>query len=117
MNFVLSVQMLITVLGGLLLGWLSGSQQSASFATGSLAIGLSFSMMAIGYGLIFRKKMIALAVGIIVIKYAILGIIIFTLVKLSWFDPLWFSMGVASLILSAIAYALKEAKEGNKNVI
>lgn len=117
MNFVLSTQMLITVIGSIILGSLLGVQQSASFATGSLAIGLSFAMMSIGYGLIFKKKMIALAVGIIVFKYAILGIIIFTLVKLSWFDPLWFSMGVASLILSAIAYALKEAKEGSKNVI
>jgi hypothetical protein len=113
MNFVLSVQMLITVLGSIVLGWFLGLQQSASFATGSLAIGLSFSMMAIGYGLIFRKKMIALAVGIIVIKYAILGIIIFTLVKLAWFDPLWFALGVASLILSAIAYALKESTREN----
>ena len=109
--------MLVTVVGSFLLAGFLGQQQSASFATGSLAIGLSFAMMAIGYGLIFKKKMIALAVGIIVFKYAILGIIIFTLVKLAWFDPLWFSMGVASLILSAITYALKEAKEGSKNVI
>lgn len=117
MNFVLSVQILITALGSILLGSLLGIQPAASFGVGSLSIALSFSMMAIGYGLIFKKKMIALAVGIIVFKYAILGIIIFTLVKLSWFEPLWFALGVASLILSAIAYALKEAKEGNKNVI
>lgn len=119
MNFVLVVQMLITAAGSIVLGSVYGIQQSASFATGSLAIALSFSMMAIGYGLIFKKKMIALAVGIIVIKYAILGIIIFTLVKLAWFNPLWFSMGVASFVLSAIVYALKESlnREGKDNVV
>lgn len=118
MNFVLAFQMIISALGSILLGYFYAPQQAGSFAAGSLAIGLSFAMMAIGYALIFKKKMIALAIGIIVFKYAILGIIIFTLVKLSWFDPLWFSMGVASLVLSAIAYAMREAlREGNKDVI
>lgn len=118
MNFVLAFQMIITALGTIALGYFYAAQQAASFATGSLAIAISFGMMAIGYAMIFQKKMIALAVGIIVFKYAILGIIIFTLVTLAWFDPLWFSLGVASLVISAMAYALREAlREGNKDVI
>lgn len=85
---------------------------------GSLVILISFFLLGIGFGLIFKKKLIALAIGIIVFKYAILGIIIFTLVKLSWFNPLWFAMGVASFILSGIFYALKEAlREGKDNVV
>lgn len=74
--------------------------------------------MGVGYGLIFKKKLIALAIGIIVFKYAILGIIIFTLAKLKWFDSLWFALGVASFILSGIFYSLKEAlSEGKDNVV
>jgi uncharacterized membrane protein YczE len=74
--------------------------------------------MGLAWGFIFQKKLIALSIGIIVFKYAILGIIIFTLVKQTWFDTLWFSLGVASLILSAFVYGLKEAlREGKDNVI
>lgn len=74
--------------------------------------------MGISFGWIFKKKLVALAIGIIVFKYAILGIIMFTLVKRSWFNPLWFAMGVASFVLSGIFYALKEAlREGKENVI
>lgn len=74
--------------------------------------------MGLAWGFIFQKKLIALSIGIIVFKYAILGIIIFTLVKQPWFDTLWFSLGIASLILSALVYGLKEAlREGKDNVI
>ncbi len=119
MKIVLITQSLITALGGLLLGFFYAPQHSLSFVTGSLVILGSFFMLGIGFGMIFKKKLIALAIGIIVIKYAILGIIIFTLVKLAWFNPLWFSMGVASFVLSAIVYALKESlnREGKDNVV
>ena len=116
MKFVIGIQALVTVVGALLLWQLAGSQQGASFAVGSGVIVLSFYLLGIGYGLIFKKKMIALAISIIVFKYAILGIIIFAIAKLLWFDPLWFSMGVASFVLSAMSYAVKEAlRKGNEN--
>lgn len=118
MKIILVIQSLITALGGLLLHVFCAPQQALSFAAGSLVILFSFFLLGIGFGLIFKKKLIALAIGIIVFKYAILGIIIFTLVKISWFNPLWFSLGVASFILSGIFYALKEAlREGKENVV
>ncbi|MGZ3773759.1 MAG: hypothetical protein ACXVCY_06965 [Pseudobdellovibrionaceae bacterium] len=118
MKTILNIQALITIIGGVFLRVFGAPQQAYSFIVGSLVILFSVSMLRLGYGLIFQKKLIALAIGIIVFKYAILGIIIFTLVKLSWFTPLWFALGVASLILSALVYALKEAfKEGKANVI
>ncbi|UOF00390.1 hypothetical protein [Bdellovibrio reynosensis] len=118
MKIVLIVQSVVTLIGGLLLQYFYAPQQALSFVAGSLTILTSCILLAVGFSLIFRKKLIALAIGIIVFKYAILGIIIFTLVKLSWFSPLWFSMGVASLILSAISFAVKEAsREGKDNVV
>ncbi|MEK2643670.1 hypothetical protein [Bdellovibrio sp. BCCA] len=119
MKIVLTVQALTTLLGGLLLAYFYAPQQAFSFVAGALTILSSFFLLGIGFGWIFQKKLIALSIGIIVFKYAILGIIIFTLVKLSWFNPLWFALGVASFILSAIVYALKEAlkREGKDNVI
>lgn len=126
MKKVLIPQALITVIGGILLGYFTAAPQAYSFVAGSGLIFLSFLLLGIGWGLIFHKKLIALAVGIIVFKYAILGIIIFTIVKLPWFTPLWFAMGIASFVISAINFAviqtLKEPKEevlteGNQNVI
>jgi len=111
-------QSLVTVLGWLTLSTFYASHQAYSFASGSILILLSFFLMGLAWGFIFQKKLIALSIGIIVFKYAILGIIIFTLVKQSWFDTLWFSLGVASLILSALVYGLQEAlREGKDDVI
>lgn len=109
MNFVLIIQVVATVLFGGLLYVFSASQHSYSFISGALTIFLSFFLLGIGWKLIFQKKLIALAVTIIVFKYAILGIIIFRLRDLSWFEPLWFALGVSSFILSALAFAIKEA--------
>ena len=118
MNFVIIVQILITLIGTAALAVFGAPQHWISFLIGSGIMVLSFFLLGIGYGLIFKKKMIALAIGIIVFKYAILGIIIFTLAKLSWFNPLWFCIGVASFVLSAIFYALKESLiEGKENGI
>lgn len=118
MKFVLTVQALITVIGSVVLAYFYTAHHALSYMSGALVILMSFFFLGIGFGLIFKKKLIALAIGIIVFKYAILGIIIFTLVKLSWFKPLWFAIGVASFILSAIVYALKESvKEGKDNVV
>lgn len=111
------MQLLVTLLAGLFLAFYA-PHHAISFLSGSFLILLSFFLLRVGFGLIFQKKLIALAIGIIVFKYAILGIIIFTLVKQTWFSPLGFSLGVASFILSGIAYGLKEAsREGKEDVI
>jgi hypothetical protein len=76
------------------------------FAAGAALIGLDFLLLGIAWSWIFNKKLIALAVSLIVFKYAILGLIIYRLIKVLAVDPFWFSMGVASFILSALIYAL-----------
>ncbi|MDG0814923.1 hypothetical protein [Bdellovibrio svalbardensis] len=122
MKKVLISHLLVSALGSFLIAIFTAAHQGYSFLAGSLVIFLSFLMLGIGFSLIFEKKLIALAISIIVFKYAILGIIIFTIVKLPWFTPLWFAMGVASFVLSAIYFAIDESlrsalKEGNDNVI
>ncbi|HEX7674443.1 MAG TPA: hypothetical protein VF412_09735 [Bdellovibrio sp.] len=116
MKVTLLSQLALTLLGFSLF-WLNNApHQALSFAAGSLTILVSLALLGWGWSLIFEKKLIALAVAIIVFKYAILGIIIFTIVKLPWFNPLWFAMGVASFVISAITYAIFEAlKEGKQN--
>ena len=117
MKLILLSQVIVTIVGSLLLAYFAAMPQAFSYAAGSGLILFSFILLGWSWGLIFSKKMIALAIGIIVFKYAILGIIIYTLVRLNWFVPLWFAFGVSSFALSAFAYAMREGlKEGNDNV-
>lgn len=118
MKYVLIIQALITLLGGLIAVLFAAPQHAYSFISGSLVIFFSFLFLGTAWSLIFNKKLVALAIGIIVFKYAILGIIIFKLVTLPWFNALWFALGVSSFVLSALGYAMKEAlREGKEDVI
>jgi hypothetical protein len=106
---VLISQLLIAALGYGALLIFAAPNHANSYLWGSLTILISFTLMGLGYGLVIQKKLVALGVSLIVFKYAILGIIIFTLTKLDWFSSIWFAMGVASFIVSAIYYAISEA--------
>jgi hypothetical protein len=98
--------------------YFSAQQQLISFLIGSFLILLDVALMGLGYGLIFKKKLVALAIGIIVFKYAILGIIIFQLVKQPWLSSLWFCLGIATFAITAMVYAISEAlTEGRNHVI
>ncbi|WP_413559210.1 hypothetical protein [Bdellovibrio sp. HCB209] len=114
MNRVLISQVLITVIGYFACLFFAAPNHANSYLWGSLTILISFALMGLGYGLVFRKKLVALGISLIVFKYAILGIIIFTLVKLDWFSSIAFAMGVASFIVSAIYYAISEALREEK---
>ena len=85
---------------------IQATHAAMSFASGGLLIGLDFLLLGIAWSWIFNKKLIALAVSLIVFKYAILGLIIYRLIKVMAINPFWFSMGVASFFLSALVYAL-----------
>lgn len=115
---VILFQGFITLLFALGIGYYIALHQAYSFIMGALVILLSFGLLGWAWGLIFKKKLVALAIGIIVFKYAILGIIIFRLVDQPWFKPLWFALGVGSFTFSAVFYAVKEAlREGKEDGI
>ncbi|MCB0420706.1 MAG: hypothetical protein KDD61_06905 [Bdellovibrionales bacterium] len=61
---------------------------------------------------IFIKKSIALAASVIVIKYAIIGLMIFHLVQRSSFEVLGFILGLTSVILSLLMAAFIDHKKG-----
>ena len=113
------IQAVISAIAAALLLIFAAQQHAVSFLFGAAVISLSVGLLTVGYGLIFKKKLVALAIGIIVFKYAILGIIIFQLVKKPWLSPLWFCLGIASFALTAVVYSVIEAlSEGrNDNVI
>ncbi len=93
------------ILAGFLSLWFFGPRQSAeSFLSGGLLITFNFILLGIGWNLVFRKKLVALSVLIIVFKYAILGVIIYQLVNQPWLLPFWFAAGVASIMIASIVY-------------
>lgn len=99
------IQILITFLGYLAL--LSHSTQSAiSFAAGGALIAVNFLILGIAWSLIFQKKLIALAVPLIIFKYAILGLIIYQVVQSSSIDLLWFCLGIGSFVISALIFVV-----------
>ncbi len=96
---------------GILIHFWFSSNSSSSFYLGAGLIQLSYLALALSWSLIFHKKLIALAVILIIFKYAILGAILFQIVKLQWLDFLWFSLGIASFITAAFVYAISAARK------
>ena len=113
------IQLIVTLTLSAIIWAVHGSQHVAlSFFMGGLLIWYGFLSWAIGMSFIFQKKYIALAIAIIVFKYAILGVITYWFVHQAWAQLLWFALGVASFVVSALVYAILEAfKEEDKNVI
>ncbi len=99
------IQLFISLLGYLLL--LNYTTQAAiSFAAGSALVGINFLILGIAWSLIFQKKLIALAVPLIIFKYAILGLIIYQVIQSSSIDLLWFCLGIGSFVISALIFVV-----------
>lgn len=74
----------------------------------SLGVGLSFINILLLYWawkMIFQKKLIALAVSVIVFKYAILGVIIYYSIRSGNFSAQWMTVGFSILLPSVLGYA------------
>lgn len=65
---------------------------------------LNLLLLVLGWGLLFQKKQVALAIPLIVIKYAISGFIIYQSLRLPWLDPVWFIVGLTSFIVTPLIY-------------
>lgn len=81
-------------------------QNAASYAAGVVVVLFNVVTLYFVWSRVFRKKFIALALGIIVFKYAILGLIIYRLLHTEWLDILWFCAGLSSLMLGSLIFAL-----------
>jgi hypothetical protein len=63
------------------------------------------------WGRLIAKKLVAVALLIIVFKYAIFGIILYKILLTSWVQPLWFSAGIGNIVLAALLAALTTDNE------
>ncbi|GIL17194.1 MAG: hypothetical protein BroJett040_09450 [Oligoflexia bacterium] len=106
MKTLLLFQALVVAAGTAALAYTTEYRSAQSFLYGGLLVLLNLSAHGLIWSWIVRKKLIALAVSLIVFKYAIFGVIIFLLVRSNQVDPLWFSLGVGSLLITGIFKAV-----------
>lgn len=86
-----------------------GQERCASFLVGAILVNLNLLSHGLAWALIFRKKLIALGVSIVVSKYAIIGVLIYLLGKREWFNPNFFVLGIATLSISAAVYGVLQS--------
>jgi hypothetical protein len=106
MKRILIFQTLIAAAGSCALWFCGPHQMIGSYVLGVLVVAGNFILLQSAWKLIFRKKLIALSVLIIVFKYAILGVIIYHLIAHGLAQPIWFSVGVTSMMVSSLIYGL-----------
>lgn len=110
----LGIQFLISVLGFIVLFLFKGQESAASFLSGSLLIFINVLSLTIAWTFITRKKLVAVSVSLIVFKYAILGVIIYRLLKVPWLDRLWMSVGLGSLVITTLLFGLLHSLSSQK---
>ena len=103
------IQFLISIVGSFLI-WIYSTQSAISFASGGTLVALNFLILGFAWSLIFQKKLIALAVPLIIFKYAILGLIIYQVIQSSSLDILWFCLGIGSFVISALIFVIFEVR-------
>jgi hypothetical protein len=106
MKRVLIFQALFLAVIGLGLYFYGARQEALSFIVGGFIVTGNFILLGTGWNMVFNKKLVALSVLIIVFKYAILGVIIYVVVKQIWLLPIWFAGGIASMMMASLMYGL-----------
>lgn len=111
MKLFLLIQLLFTVIGGLLLMQFRDGGAAASFAVGSTLILLNVAILGFVWFYVIQKKLIALSLTIIVFKYAILGVIIYKLLSYEWLSESWLCVGLGSLVLTTLIFGILSPKK------
>ncbi|MBK7845291.1 MAG: hypothetical protein IPJ71_16685 [Bdellovibrionales bacterium] len=88
------------------------SHKIPSVILGSGVMLFCWIMLMWSWSEIIQKKSIALGVSIIVIKYAILGLILFLVVTNNKCDIAGFLVGISTTVVTAIGYAASEKSPG-----
>lgn len=73
---------------------------------------VNVGLMVLCWTLILRKKFIALSIGVIVFKYAILGMMVYYAIHKEWVTPLAFSLGIGMVVPAALIYFVMQKKIG-----
>jgi hypothetical protein len=102
------VMAVYSLLGSCLGYLLVNSHFAVSLMLGAAIMLVNLAGLAFLWRLIFSKKSIALAALVIIFKYLILGMILWSLASANWLNPIGFLAGLASLVFAVVgATAIK----------
>ena len=106
MKKILKYHIVISISIFLIIYTFKETNQAISFLIGSGLVFLNLAILIWVWGRVISKKLIALAVSVIVIKYAIFGVIIYTILGHPEIKPLWFSLGLGTVVVTSLASIL-----------
>lgn len=102
--------------GAPFVGWVSQDWYAAlSYGIGSGVTLINVAGTTWLWGRVFERKLLALAAFVIVFKYAILGLILFRLLKTEWMSIPWFCVGISTLVLGILGKALFGSPEASED--
>lgn len=104
----LRIQLIVTLVLLTVVFWSRTPQHATSFAVGAGMVAVNWWALAFVWDRLIAKKSIALAIGVIVIKWAFFGAICIGIVRLDWIDSTWLVLGVSSIIPTVLILALKK---------
>ena len=84
----------------------AGQDFAVSILLGGVAILINIAGLSYSWRLIFLKKSIALAVLVIIFKYLLLGIVLWSLAETKWLSPVGFCIGLGSLVFAVLTAVL-----------
>ncbi len=113
MIFLLSSHAVFALLGAVLLHFTVGDLAMLSFLAGAGVAFANLAALCIAWPLILAKKLVALSIGVIVFKFAILGWIINIVVTGKYLSVGWFAVGLGLVIASVLATSVKVSRTQN----
>lgn len=84
--------------------------QLKSFTLGEISVFINVLLLSLGWRMIFQKKFIALAIGVIVFKYAILGIFVYQVIKIWNLSAKFFCLGFSILLPVVLVYGFLKSR-------
>jgi hypothetical protein len=99
-----------TVIGALALHIFNSQLAAVSFVAGAAVMMLNVAGLHFAWSRILVKKQVALPVGVIVIKYAILGFIIYRVATENLLQVSWFAAGFSLVLISSVVSILRSPK-------
>ncbi len=116
MRGLLAIHALLAVCGAILVSLVVEPLSGISFATGAMVSFANLVVLVFVWPRIFAKKLVALSVGVIIFKFAILVWILNEVATGKQLQLGWFSTGLGLVILSAIATAIRESRSTEDEV-
>lgn len=107
MIFLLLCHVVIGAFAALLAWFGMGGVAGLSVLVGGLTMLGNLIVLCLVWPLLLEKKLVALSIGVIVFKFAILIWIISLVATSSRLQPAWFGLGLATVVLSALATAVR----------